>query len=391
MPDLDYTDLIPENTTPEGIEDGIFGRIQTQFPEWQPHPAELDVWIVQGLSQAISELYEVTSEVAAEIFAYFGETIMNLPRNEAVTATASSTWTLTDTAAHLIGVGTLVGISNGMDTIPFQVAEDVLVAAGPGTATVPLKAVDAGISGNDLSGDVTLIDSLAFVDTITLDDPTAGGVDEETMDAYLPRLVELLQLMSPRPILPKHFEVLARQYGAFRAVAIEGLNPGDGSTDNPLEMAIAVMDSAGEDLDTGDADTFGTKAYIEAKLLAQLMANSVIHLINAQRTAIDVTCVLESLPEYDHAQVIAGVEAALTTYFTPINWGKREGFGQVPTTWVNTPTVRFLEIAEVINRVPGVDYIDSLTFRKTGGSHDTVDVTLTGYVPLTEPGTLTIT
>lgn len=387
MADLDYTELIPEDTTPEEIEDGIYERIQTQFPDWEPSDGQLEVWMIKGISLAVSQLYEVTTDVAAEIFAYFGETIVNVPRNEAFAATADSTWTLTG-GANTVPEGTLVAIPDGLETVTFQTVEEV---SGTSPLTIPLRAVEGGASANDLDGTPTLIDTLTFVSNITLNAPTAGGVDEETMDEYLPRLVETLQMMSPRPILPRHFEVLARQYGAYRAVAYTGLDPVGGTTGNSLHMAVAVMDENGDALDAGTSTAFGTKNFIKAQIEAQLMENSIIHIFDATYTAIDVTSKIVSLPEYDHAQVIAAVEAALTDYFTPINWGRREGTGQVPTTWVNTTTVRYLEIAEQINRVPGVDYVDTLTFRKSGGTLGTSNVTIDGYVPLTEPGTFTIT
>lgn len=388
MTDLDYTDLIPEGTSPEAIEDGIYDRIQTQFPDWEPSEGQLEVWIIKGLSTAVSQLFDVTTEVAAEVFAYFGQSIIGVPRKESIAATADTTWTLIDELSHVIPEGTLVGIANGLDSVTFETIEEI--TATDGTATVPVRAVTAGSNANNLNGAVTLIDSLAFVEGITLVAPSAGGVDQETMDEYLPRLVETLQMMSPRPILPRHFEVLARQYGAYRAVAIEGLDPDTDTTGNALTMTVAVMDEAGEPLPAGTATAAGTKAFIKAQLEAQLMANSEVFVIDPDYVDIDVTATIVSLPEYDHAAVIEAVEAALTAYFTPINWGRVPGTGQVPTTWRNTTVVRYTELIALVEGVAGVDYVDTLTFKKTGGSLGTSNVTLTGHVPLTEPGTFTI-
>ena len=388
MADLDYSELIPEDITTEEIENTIFDRIQDQFPGWEPSEAQLEVWIVKSLALAVSDLMQITTDVAAEIFAYFGETIMNLPRTEAITATADTTWTTIDNSSYLIPAGTLVSIANGLDTVTFETISEVTSTGG--TASVPVRAVDAGSAANDLNGSVALIDSLAFVNTITLDAPTAGGINQESMDEYLPRLVELLQLMSPRPILPKHFEVLARQYGAYRAVAVEGLDPDANTTGNELTMTVAVMDEDGDVLPAGTSSAFATKAFIKAQLEAQLMANSVLFIIDPTYTNIDVTSTIVSQSGYDHAAVVDAVEAALADYFKPINWGRILGTGQQTTTWENTTTVRYLEIAEVINRVPGVKYISALTFKKTGGSLGTSDVTISGHVPLTRPGTFAI-
>jgi uncharacterized phage protein gp47/JayE len=65
--------------------------------------------------------------------------------------------------------------------------------------------------------------------TVTLDAPTAGGVDAESDADYLDRLHELLTLLAPRPILPNDFAVLARTVaGVGRATAIDLYNPTTG-------------------------------------------------------------------------------------------------------------------------------------------------------------------
>lgn len=392
MADLDYTDLIPQDTTPETIEQELYDALAEQFPGWEPTEPDLLVWLAKWQSQNDSQLFEVMSLIGREIFAYFGRTLMNIPMVEAIPATVESDWTLIDTLGHTIPDGTLLTIPNGGEGEPFLTAGEVTVNPGSDTATVTLIAQNAGTAANNLAADPTVISSLAFVDSIELDGTTGGGVNAETIDEYLPRLRELLQLMSPRPILERHFEVLARQeLGVFRAVAIEGLDPVANTTDNPLHMTIAVMDANGDALDEGDDETPGTREYVKARIEAQLMADSVIFVIDADYTTIDVTASIVSLPGFNHADVCAAVETALENYLTPINWGRREGFGQIPTTWVNSSTVYYLELTTLVNNVPGVDRINTLTFKKTGGSHNTTNVSLTGDVPLTQPGAIAIT
>jgi hypothetical protein len=55
--------------------------------------------------------------------------------------------------------------------------------------------------------------------------------------------------------------------------------------------------------------------------------------------------------------------------------------------FVRQPTVRYFEIISLIDRVPGVDYVSSVTINKDGDTPGTADLTLTGAVPLTRPGT----
>jgi hypothetical protein len=53
-----------------------------------------------------------------------------------------------------------------------------------------------------------------------------------------------------------------------------------------------------------------------------------------------------------------------------------------------TTTVRFYEVAAVVNSVPGVDYIDYL---EIDGNPYGSEIVLSGYAPLPEPGTIVAT
>jgi len=393
----EYTELIPDDTTALAIESEAYEYIQSMVSEWEPSDGDPTVWIIKTFSGVISQLFEVVADVSDEIFAEFGQNLMGIRRREATPAVAESTWTMVDDAGYTIPGGISVRLPVGDDSVLFLTTMDVDVLPGSTTASVPLVAEEAGVRGNGLSGSPALVDALSFVETIQieLEDATSGGSDEETMDEYKPRLRELLQLMSPRPITPEHFEVLARQEtGVFRAVAIPGLDPGPPATyDNALTMTIAVMNELGDALTLGAPDLPGTRQYVKAALEKNVPINSVIHVVNADYTEIDVTAEIASLPEYDHAAVLSAVDSQLKTYFAPINWGRRAGWGMVPTSWVNTKKVRFYEVVEVINRAVGVDYIVDLQIGKHSdgpSGMDTIDLDLDGHVTLTRPKDLVL-
>lgn len=385
----EYTELIPDDTTPLAIELAAYDFIKEEIPEWEPSDGDPTVWIIKTFSGVISQLFEVVTDVSDEIFAWFGETMMGILRGEATFAQGDSIWTMVDAAGYTIPAGRTVRFMDGDESVTFLTAIEVTVPPGDTVATVPLVAAEPGTAANDLTESPALVDALNFVEQIAMSGATAGGSDEETMDAYKPRLRELLQLMSPRPIVPEHFEVLARQeVGVFRAVAIGGLDPVANTGGNPLTMTVAVMDEEGNPLPAGTSGVPGTRAYVRAGLERNVPINSVVHVIDPEYTPIDVEAEIASLPDYDHQTVLNAVEEQLANYFSPINWGRREGWGMVPTRWVNTEVVRLYEIVEVINRVVGVDYIVNLNIGKDGGAKDTTDLTLDGYVPLTRLGEL---
>lgn len=96
--------------------------------------------------------------------------------------------------------------------------------------------------------------------------------------------------------------------------------------------------------------------------------------------AVEASVVVNSDADIDTVQ--AAVEAALTAYLSPGTWA---GGSQTPSVWLAERTVYYLSVAGVIENVPDVHHIGSLTVN--GG---VVDVTLGGYAPLPVP-TLDIT
>ena len=51
--------------------------------------------------------------------------------------------------------------------------------------------------------------------------------------------------------------------------------------------------------------------------------------------------------------------------------------------------MRYLEVAEQINRTDGVNYIVDLKLAQSGSALGTADVVMTGVAPLPRPGTIT--
>ncbi len=217
----------PIETDAETLADGVFAVIEALIPGWEPSDAHLETILTRQLTAQIAEARDVATLVGTEIFRILGEQIAGVTAKNPTYATAQTTWSLTDTAGHTIPAGTVVQVQSSDTQVAFEVVSQVIVLGGSDTATnVEIRAVAAGAAGSGLSGTVTLVDGLAFVDAITLDAATSGGDDGETDDEYLARLREELTLLAPRPILPADFEVLARRTdGVHRAIAIDGYNP----------------------------------------------------------------------------------------------------------------------------------------------------------------------
>jgi hypothetical protein len=370
----------PITTEPDDLAEEAFAYLEDAIPGWLPAPGNLETWLVEANAQLAGELMDVASAVPTSIFRYYGETILGLPPNEAQSATGTTTWTANDAAGYTIEAGTLVGIAAaGDELLPFEVQSDTVIAPGTTTATgVIVVAVDAGANANGLTTAPEVIDPLDWVASVALAGATAGGVDEESDADYLNRLHELLGLLAPRPILPNDFAVLARTVaGVGRSTAIDLYNPGPPVTTNVPRCVTVVV--AGDD---GNPAGAGVKANVDALLQSLREVNFLVFVIDPTYTAIAVTFTFTTYPAYSAATVEATAEAAVANYLSPANFG-RPPYGDDPGVWIADTKVRYLEVAEVINRVEGVWYVASLTVN--GG---TVDVALPGPGPLPTPGAI---
>jgi hypothetical protein len=135
-----------------------------------------------------------------------------------------------DNQGYTIPAGTQLQIRDTAGTMhPFVVNYDYIVAPGSTVTTtggVLITAVFEGAESSGLTGTGDLLDVLPFIASVAIVGQTSGGQDAQTDEEYLNHLVEQLQLMAPRPILPRDFAAMAKNIpGVFRAFAIDGLVP----------------------------------------------------------------------------------------------------------------------------------------------------------------------
>lgn len=369
---------VPFEKDPDTLAAEAFDYLAANLPGWVPHEGHLESWLIEALTRLVAEAREVASRVPAAIFRYFGQSILDIPAIDATPATAQSTWTMIDAQGYTVEAGTLVAFRVAGDTlIPFRVRDTVVVAPGSVSTAVnevTLEAVEPGTAANNLgAGPMELVDALAYVDSVVATNP-AGGVNGESDDAYLDRLAEELELLAPRPILPNDFAVLARRVpGVYRAQAINLYDPATGTFDNERMVTVAVVD------EDGNALSQAIKDEVDAYLESRREVNFIIHVIDPAYVVVDVAFTVVALDGWDLNDVRDRAVAAVTETLDPGTWG---GGDQSPPVWLNTAsTVRYLEVASLLDRVEGVDYVQDLTLN--GG---TADVALAGVAALPQTG-----
>jgi len=383
---MGYID-VPIETEPLDLAEESFAYLEAQVPGWLPSPGNLEAWLVEALAQIASELRVLTALVPESIFAYYGDTVLGIPPYAAVAAEATTTWTMLDSAGYQVDAGTLLAITPtaSYDSYAFEVIADFVVPAGQTQTTVDVRALETGVAASGLTGSVQLLDQLDFVQSVTLVGSSSGGVDAESDEAYLDRLSDTFTLLTPRPILPRDFALMAQANPSVdRATAIDLYNATTQATNVPRCVTVALVDAAGNPVSAQ------VKADVLATLQAQREVNFLVFVIDPTYTTIDVQFTVKSYPGYDPTAVAAAVVAQLQAWLSPASWGKPL-YGDPGSTvsWLNETVVRYFEVLEQINRTDGVHYVQTCQTRVAGGTFSNVDVTMAGVAPLPRAGAIT--
>jgi len=373
----------------------VYDEIASNIPGWEEAPANLETFLVAALTRLMSEVAILGAQAAQAIFYEFGRTIVNVPPLLPTRAIGTTTWTMEDNAGYTIPAGTqLVLDASGSEQVGFLTMTEVVVPPGS-TATaageVPIQSLVEGPEGNDLTGDGTLVSALPFVTSIVVVDSPEGGDDGETEEEYVARLTEEMGLLSRAPILIDDYPPFIRKIpGVYRAVAVDNWDGTDPDTlDHVLEVGYVAIDDDGEDVSAP------IKALITADLDERTLSNITINAGAPTYTTIWVTTVVRCLPGYDPTAVDSAVTTAIQDYLDPARWGVPEFISperneaDIGLAWRNANVLRYGELWSLVDRVSGVDYVETLFVDDATApdAADVVNITLSGIVPLTRPAT----
>lgn len=372
-----------------------FDFMATQFPGWEPAEGQLDTAMIEAIGSEAADIATLTTEVPKTIFRYFGAKLMGIIPDDAVAATATTTWFATDTLGHLIPAGTQVSIADSDgNPIPFVTISDVQIPVGANQTSTGGVTVMAVVPGADSSGVgvvagvVQSTDIFTWIDHIVQNTISTGGLDAETDDDYLNRLSLELQLNSPRPILPNDFAILARNADPIiqRATAIDGYNPADHTSGNQRMVTVVALDA------TGTAVSSGVKTEIQTYLNSLREINFIVNVTDPTVTAVDVTTNVKVVSGYAASDVQTRVVAAINEFLSPAVWGVDPSDDpNDPVSWNNTTTISYIALASAIQAVSGVAFVTALTLGSHGGALSAADFALTGVAPLPNPTTITVT
>lgn len=376
---------VPIETDPDLLSQDVFEYIQTYVPQWLPNDGNLDVRIISAIARMAAESRDVASDVPTTIFRYFGTNLVGLPSLDGTAAQITLTFTARDTAGYTVPGGTHVQATDSLGNVSFwtTIADAVIPNGSSSITPVPALAATTGTEFNNLTftaGQITLVDSLAFVLSIASVGPTTGGVDAEDDATYLNRLREDLTTLSPRPIIPNDFAILSKNFaGVQRALAIDGYDQVANTFGNAKTITVYVVEPDGSTPPTP------TLTAIQTYLTSLREVGFVIYVVGPFPSNVNTQYTAVALAGFDKPALKVSIDAAIVTYLDPANWGlSRTGLGGGSTNneWKNKRYVRVSELTAVIQDVPGVDTVTSVGVNGAPTDYDLTMALTVGPVAL---------
>jgi hypothetical protein len=385
----------PEVTTdPAVLAANAKALLEAELPGWRSSPGSIEDLLIDAFSFPAGEQAEVLVTQLNAQFQSLGP-LVSLSPNEAKAATSVATITFTGTAGYTLAAGELVvGVRDANGELQgFRNEGAITVAAGLSTITATLTAEEPGSAANGLSGIAELVNAPSFVSKVEL--ATSGeGIEAESEEEYLDRLAEQFAILKPGPVQAADAATYARGIqGVYRVTAVNLLKPaaadgGEGVEETAVEKCCTL---AGTDA-LGAAWSAAVKTKVKEALETLREPNFRWFVVNPHFRKISVTATAYAWPGENLTTVKEAIEAALKGFLNPATWAT-DRTGR-PQRWANDPVVRQSELYKAVAAVPGVRYVESLTFAKQGEALGTANVTIepASKVPaLPEPGVLTIT
>ena len=190
--------------------------------------------------------------------------------------------------------------------------------------------------------------------------PAEGGADSETLERYSLRAPQTLRHRG-RAIAPRDYETLAREASA--AVAFARAIPTRDPSGRPIPGWVTVL-IIPQSQEPRPWPSFGLREevqkFIEARAPADLAAAEHIYVTGPDYQPIDVEATIVPLDPAEAGAVEQSARTALERFLHPIQGGP-EGRG-----WELGRDVFVSDVASVLERVEGVDYVKELALLLNG-------------------------
>ena len=292
MPNPDFTayvDLSIYDQEPQDIYENMILNMSLALPEWIPREGNTEVILLEAFSLAIANLMFAINRIPDSIMQVLLQMFDVYP-DVGVQPTATLKFQAVDTQGYTVPAGTssTLVIVDGIDPVVFTTDEELVIPAGEtvGSTSATGDRYTEDANGTDTDTVLSLLDTLYWVDQVSLKSIDTPGRDEEDETAYLERGTERLSELSTALTLATQFASAALEDpDVQRAVAIDNYNPSSGhapGTDGGY-ITVAVY---------GDGYFLpqDAKDELRTNLVDRAQANLMVNVIDAQIETLDVTC-----------------------------------------------------------------------------------------------------
>ena len=278
----------------QAIAQQVFDDLASRVPGWAAADGNLDVWLIESFAAVAASVRALAADVPAAIFRTYGTQILGIPIDPPLTAQGRAHVEVIDAQGYTIQAGTQIALyRTGDEQIGFETVSDLTVPAGAYSGDVDIRSLVDGTLGNGLSGQADVLDPIAWIQLVTVAEPTYGGDDGQTDSDYLDDLSVLLKLVAIRPILPGDYATLALQNSSVgRAIAMDGYNPADGTWGNARMVTLILTDMQGQPVPQP------VKDQITAQLEALREVNFIVNIMDAHYQAVDVHVDAQAFPQF---------------------------------------------------------------------------------------------
>lgn len=359
-----YADLTLYDADPSTLVNQFVLNMQTLLPGWNKLEGLTEMALAESLALIVTQLIyainRLPGALVQAVLQLFG--IFPLPGSP---ATTTVTFNLANSDPYTVPAGSRVLLVLGTQAYIFTTDVAAENASGATTVTVAATATSnsAAPNGTAVGTPVTVLDTLYSVNSAVLATVPSGGADPESNQAWLNRGTTALRALNSTLVLPAQFEDYATANGAYRAFVQNDYDVTIAAAANGV-VSVAVI-GQNNSLLSGAA-----KVAMQQAMNAEAQANLVVRVVDAAVTSVPVTATVMS----DGTQLASEVQTAVTSAIQA--WLDTD-------TWPWDGIVRLSKLYNVIETVPGVDYVVSVTVPAT-------DQVLTGFGPLATVGAVTV-
>lgn len=356
-PDVtNYVDLrIYDRTDQEIVEAGLAG-VALNLPGWVQREGHTEVVVLEGVALEVSEGIAAVNRLPGAVIEGVLQ-LFEVFKSYGAAPTALAELYCADTVGHTIPGGTRMYLTtiDGSGVVTMLVEPPgVIIPQGSSSGIVSLigDVNTSAANGAPVGTQLQMVSPMPFVESIELTTPVADGLDPETDEAWRDRGVQRLARLSDALVVPRHFEAAALEDPrVFRVVSVDNNNPAtSGVGDDPGHITVAVL-GAGAALSTQAKEEI--ELFLEAKAIGMLD----VHVTDIVVQTVTISATITLGDSSDPGAVTDAVEQAIISYVDPMTWA----YGT--TIWRN-------ELISLVDQVPGVDRVVSVTITGANGSGD---------------------